>query len=98
MQLHGIYEPLIVGWVFRAGIDESDVSDVTQEVLTALCQELTNFEHNGRTGAFRNWLKMITVNRCRRYWSSKKKKGVTETALVGHSGLRMLDDLSLIHI
>lgn len=73
-QLHSIYEPLIVGWAARAGIEQSDIGDVSQEVLQALASDLPKFEHNGRAGAFRNWLKVITVNRCRRYWEKKKRR------------------------
>ncbi len=73
-KLISIYDPLIAGWVIRAGIGESDVSDITQEVLQALSSELGKFDHNGRVGAFRNWLKMITINRCRRYWDAQKRQ------------------------
>ncbi len=72
-RLVGIYDPLISGWLRRAGVEEGDVSDITQEVLYAVVTELKKFEHNGRTGAFRNWLRRITINRCRRYWDVQRK-------------------------
>ncbi len=72
-RLVGIYDPLISGWLRRAGVVEGDISDITQEVLYAVVTELQNFEHNGRTGAFRSWLRKITINRCRRYWDTQRK-------------------------
>ena len=69
-----IYEPLIAGWVVRAGVEPREIGDITQEVFKALLTELPKFEHNGNTGAFRNWLKTTTIFRCRRYWDSKKKQ------------------------
>jgi RNA polymerase sigma-70 factor (ECF subfamily) len=67
-----IYDPLIAGWLRRSGVSGAEVSDITQDVLYAVSQELHRFEHNGRTGAFRNWLKTITVFRCRRHWEKQK--------------------------
>lgn len=73
-KLFSIYEPLIAGWIARTGVEDSAISDLTQEVLKVVSVELPAFDHNGRTGAFRNWLKLISVNRCRRYWDSKKRQ------------------------
>lgn len=92
-KLHRIYDPLIAGWIVRSGVDEAEVSDITQEVLTTVSQELPRFEHNGRVGAFRNWLKLITINRCRRYWDSKKKQVRTERSLDTDSGIMLLNQL-----
>lgn len=92
-QLHKIYDPLIAGWVVRAGVEESEVGDITQEVLTAVSQELPNFDHNGRVGAFRSWLKLITVNRCRRYWDKKKRQVPIETGGQIASGIGVLNEL-----
>ena len=59
-----IYEPLIVRWLTRFGISVRDIPDITQEVFLAAAHDLVRFEHNGRPGAFRNWLKTIALNRC----------------------------------
>ena len=71
--LVSIYQPLIEKWVQRLDRVNKDVSDITQDVLCAVVIELPNFEHNGRTGAFRNWLRTITVNRLRRHWMKQKR-------------------------
>jgi RNA polymerase sigma-70 factor (ECF subfamily) len=66
-----LYEPLIRGWLRRHGLQTSDVDDVVQEILCVLAQKLPGFEYNGRPGAFRNWLRTITVHSFRRFWREK---------------------------
>ena len=72
--LVGIYEPLIAGWLRRCAITETDVLDLTQDVLLALATQISLFDHNGRPGAFRSWLKKISLNRVRRHWAKRKKE------------------------
>jgi RNA polymerase sigma-70 factor (ECF subfamily) len=52
-----------------------DAEDVVQEVLTTLVRELPQFDHNQRTGAFRAWLRRITLNRLRVYWDQRDARG-----------------------
>lgn len=92
-QLVEIYEPLTAGWVMRAGVSDSDVGDITQEVMLVLAQEIGNFDHNGRLGAFRRWLKLITINRCRRYWDKNKRHVTGSSSLDGDSAVAFLQDL-----
>lgn len=92
-QLNAIYEPLIAGWIARTGIRESDVGDIAQDVMLTLAKELANFDHNGRVGAFRKWLKLITINRCRRYWDTNKRQIAFNKPLDTESGAIFLDGL-----
>jgi RNA polymerase sigma-70 factor, ECF subfamily len=65
-----VYEPLLRRWVCR-NISQTDaIDDIVQEVLAALLKGLADFEHNLRPGAFRSWLKSITIHRIRRHWRS----------------------------
>jgi RNA polymerase sigma factor (sigma-70 family) len=64
----GLYEPLIRKWVGRLVSRPDSVDDVTQEVLKALVEGLPGFRHNRRKGAFRAWLRSITIHRVRRHW------------------------------
>ena len=91
-ELVRLYEPLITGWIVRAGIDQSEVGDISQEVFQTMLRELDAFEHNGRTGAFRNWLKITTINRCRRFWESKKRRAGLLGANDGTEVLNQLAD------
>jgi RNA polymerase sigma-70 factor (ECF subfamily) len=63
-----LYEPLIRRWVGRLVSRPDSVDDVTQEVLKALVEGIPGFQHNRRKGAFRAWLRSITIHRIRRHW------------------------------
>ncbi len=52
----------------------ADAEDVVQEVLTTVVRELPRFDHNQRPGAFRAWLRMITVHRLRAYWERRDSR------------------------
>src|SRR3954471_14954073 len=47
-------------------------------MLVILLRELPKFEHNGRTGAFRVWLRSILTNRLRAYWRSTPRNTVAD--------------------
>ena len=70
-----LYEPLIRGWLARYHVQPSDLDDVTQEVFGTLVRELPQFRHDLRRGAFRRWLRTITVNRLRTLWRSRERAG-----------------------
>lgn len=62
-----IYRPLIQKWLGGYHLQPSDVADLTQEVMTAFVRKIEDFDHNGRIGALRNWLRTTTVNVARNY-------------------------------
>ena len=70
-ELDEMYRPLIARWLQRYQLESSDVEDLTQEVMTVLVRDIDKFEHNGRVGAFRNWLRMTSVNLTRNYLRRK---------------------------
>ena len=61
-ELHALYHPLIQSWLKRLSAPVSNIDDLTQDVLMVVMRNLSDFEHNQRTGAFRNWLRCVTVN------------------------------------
>lgn len=56
-----LYEPLLRHWLHTAALQPADEDDLTQQVLTVLVRKLPTFRHNGREGAFRAWLRSITL-------------------------------------
>jgi RNA polymerase sigma-70 factor, ECF subfamily len=89
-RLVDVYTPLIRGWLRRHGLTEADADDLTQDVLAVLVRELPGFEHAGRPGAFRSWLRTITVNRARNFW---RRRQAQPPARGGDDFLRVLDQL-----
>jgi RNA polymerase sigma-70 factor (ECF subfamily) len=69
-----LYTPLIHGWLGRRFLPAAETDDLTQDVLGVVVRELPRFEHNGQPGAFRLWLRTITVHRLRDYWRSRRHR------------------------
>ena len=66
-----LYTPLVRRWLLRQDVPAADADDLTQDVLGVVVRELVDFQHNQRPGAFRAWLRAITVNRLRGYWRGR---------------------------
>jgi RNA polymerase sigma-70 factor (ECF subfamily) len=71
-RLVAVYTPLMQRWLRSYGVQEADAEDLIQDALSVVLAELPSFQHNERTGAFRNWLRRILVNRLRGYWRRRK--------------------------
>jgi RNA polymerase sigma factor (sigma-70 family) len=66
------YAPLLSGWLRRHALQNADVDDLVQEVLLTVAREASRFQHNGRPGAFRHWLRTILVHRLREFWRGRR--------------------------
>lgn len=73
-KLASIYTPLLHVWIRKYALQASDADDLVQEVLLTVSRELPAFEHSGRTGAFRSWLRKILVHRLQHFWRSQKRQ------------------------
>jgi RNA polymerase sigma-70 factor, ECF subfamily len=83
--LLSIYVPLLEQWLRGHNLQQADAQDLLQEIVVVMLKELPAFEHNGRVGAFRNWLRQIMVNCLRSFWRSRK-------AAQGDDALKSLAD------
>jgi RNA polymerase sigma-70 factor (ECF subfamily) len=72
-KFYGIYRPLVHSWLARVPGASQDIDDLTQDVMLVLCRELPRFERR-RDGAFRAWLRQITVNRIYAFYKTRKKQ------------------------
>jgi RNA polymerase sigma-70 factor (ECF subfamily) len=70
-RLVALYTPLLQAWLTAAGLQPADRDDLIQRVLMILVRQLPDFEHRGRPGAFRAWLRGITVNLLREFWRAR---------------------------
>jgi RNA polymerase sigma-70 factor (ECF subfamily) len=85
-----LYQPLIQGWLLRQHILPQEAEDLTQDILAVLVKELPRFEHAGRPGAFRAWLRTVTVNRARLYW----REGSARAGTAGRATLEYIEELA----
>ena len=84
--LTALYRPLLVGWLRYQAVPVNEVDDLVQEILLAVVQNLPSFNHSGRVGAFRGWLRTIAHNRACDFWKARGRQkeaaggsGVAET-------------------
>lgn len=67
-----LYGPWMERILQQARVAPADRDDLRQEVFSTVIRELPQFEHNGRTGAFRRWLRTIVFHRLQAYWRSQR--------------------------
>jgi RNA polymerase sigma-70 factor (ECF subfamily) len=70
-----LYTPYIERWLAQGNVPASDAADLTQEVVLTLVREVGQFDHSGRPGAFRRWLRTLVVHRTLAYWRSRRTRG-----------------------
>jgi RNA polymerase sigma-70 factor (ECF subfamily) len=71
-RLHGVYLPLIRGWLARIPGLGDESADLAQEVLVVVFREVPRFERR-REGSFRAWLRQVTVNKVRSHRRRRRR-------------------------
>jgi RNA polymerase sigma-70 factor (ECF subfamily) len=61
-RLLAVYSPLLRSWLGRYPLQGADTDDLVQEVLAVLVKKLPQFQHDGKQGSFRAWLRCILAN------------------------------------
>lgn len=89
-ELVQLCSPWLKQWLHRYEVPPADAEDLIQEVLQVVFREISSFQHNGRKGAFRNWLKKILIHRSRAFWKSRDASPV---AIGGSDFLVVLEEL-----
>jgi RNA polymerase sigma-70 factor (ECF subfamily) len=74
-RFHDLYSPLIQRWLMRRGVNQEDADDVGQEVMRLALTQLPEFQHSGRVGALRAWLRQVVANRLKTFWRQKNRGG-----------------------
>src|SRR5688572_30051070 len=70
-----LYRPLLYRWLRRQDVPHDDAEELTQDVLSVVVQEIGRFQHNGRLGGFRRWLREITVHRALGFLRGRQLRG-----------------------
>ena len=74
----GLYEPLLVRYIRKKGLDEHDAQDVVQGIFIALLRKLPTFELDRGKGRFRTWLWQVTHNAVVDWARSRKRTKAVE--------------------
>lgn len=91
-ELSEIYTALLISWMRRYDLQTSDADDLVQEVLLTIARELPMFEHSGRTGAFRSWIRTILAHRMQNHWRSRRYRPAAKGGSSVLDELRALED------
>ncbi|XZE19878.1 RNA polymerase sigma factor [Pirellulaceae bacterium SH449] len=91
-QLEKLYAPLLHVWLRRYDVQDCDAQDLVQEVLLSVSKELGSFDHPGIPGSFRGWLKVILLNRLRKFWRSRDRRPQVHGDSDINTRLAQLDD------
>ena len=89
-ELDGLYRPFVHDWFLRQHVTTADAEDLSQDVLKTLYQELPQFNHPGKQGVFRCWLRTVCLNRLLDYRRRQRKSGLP---VGGSQFLAILDEL-----
>ena len=90
--LVSLYTPVLHAWLARHRPQSSDLDDLTQEILGVVLQKMPEFRHNRRVGAFRAWLRTITVHCLRRFWRAKQYRAAAPGGSDFEACLSQLED------
>jgi RNA polymerase sigma-70 factor (ECF subfamily) len=91
------YKPMLRRWLRHDALNESDMEDLIQEVMLFVATHLEGFSHNTRTGAFRKWLRSVTVNLARNYLRKHQRERAGNGAFMQLLG-QLEDDASQLSI
>jgi RNA polymerase sigma-70 factor (ECF subfamily) len=74
-RLDRLYRRFLLSWFLAQDVPHADAEDLTQEVMTVVSQEIKDFVHPGRVGAFRTWLRGVSLHRLQHYRRSRQLRG-----------------------
>ena len=67
-----LYGPLLYEWLHRRfRLQHHDATEVSQEVLLAVVQEMPTFRYDPGSGSFRRWLYGVMKNRLLGFWRQR---------------------------
>lgn len=75
-----LYAPVLYRWNVAGGLQAADAQEVVQDVLLFVHERLETFDRR-RPGAFRTWLRQVTINKTRelrRRLLSERRVGVSD--------------------
>ena len=78
-ELDRLYRPFVGGWLRRQGLPVADADDLTQDVLAALARDLASFDHSGRPGALRAWLRTACLHRVQGFQRQARQAPIAGT-------------------
>lgn len=66
-----IYAPVVRNFCRRRGIQEADVDDVVQDVMSSVAKAIRRFDYDPQRGRFRAWFGRVTTNKVKTFLAKK---------------------------
>ena len=85
-----MYEPLVLRMLRQRGFQEADARDVTQQVILAVSQAVSDWQPDGREASFRRWLFTIARKLALKFIQRGAKTGGPSRRGVGGSDMLTL--------
>ena len=71
-----IYSPLVFSFARRCGLQDSDASDLVQEVMREVTKSISSFRYDPEIGKFRSWLYKIAKRTISRVQKKQSKQPI----------------------
>lgn len=91
-----IYEPLVYRLAKRKGLQDSDATDVTQEVMIAVAGAVERWEPDTERGRLRNWLFRVARNQVIKTLTRRKHRAIGSGDSAVHQMLHQQPDADSI--
>ena len=88
-----LYGPLVYGWARRAGLQDADAADVTQDVFRAIAASIDSFQAGANT-SLRGWMWGITRNKLHDHFRRRRAQPASPGGTDAYEQLQQLDDAS----
>ena len=62
-----IYAPIVRSYCFQRRIQQADVDDIVQDVMTAIATAIRTFDYDPVKGRFRAWFGTVTANKIKNF-------------------------------
>jgi RNA polymerase sigma factor (sigma-70 family) len=73
-QFERLYGRLIRHALSKSNLSKENIDDLAQNVRIIALQRLPEFQHNGRTGALRSWLRRVAVFQLRSFQRKQRRQ------------------------
>jgi RNA polymerase sigma-70 factor, ECF subfamily len=77
-RLVNLYTPVVYHWCRQYDVPRDDAPDLVQEVFAAVARHIGDFRRNRPGDSFTAWLRTITRNKIRNYFSSRRGRPVAQ--------------------
>lgn len=92
-RLVNLYGPLVYRWAREAQLQDSDATDVMQEVFQAVSGAIEKFRHDRPNDSFRGWLWTITKNKVRDHCRERAKQAEARGGTTAQLQIEHIPDL-----